>query len=48
MISLKKLFEHPGADEGQPSPPWYRSVWMVPVPAILLAVVAIVVLLRGP
>ena len=46
-VTLSKLFEHPGAEAGEPPPPWYRSIWMVPIPAILLSVVAIFVLLRN-
>jgi hypothetical protein len=27
--------------------PWYRNIWLVPLPAVILSVAAIVVLLRN-
>jgi hypothetical protein len=44
--TLSKLFEHPTYADGEPMP-WYRSLWIVPIPAVILSVAAVVVLLRG-
>jgi hypothetical protein len=44
--TLRKLFEHAGAEHGAPAA-WYRSMWFVSLPAVLLSVAAIVVLLRA-
>jgi hypothetical protein len=44
--TLRTLFEQPSYADGTKMP-WYRSVWLLPLPAVILSVAAIVVLLRG-
>ena len=44
--TLRTLFESPSYPDGTKMP-WYRSIWLLPLPAIILSVAAIVVLLRN-